>query len=753
MFIIRFRLLVTLAGLSLSVYTAARSVESRSVIRQASFVDPLLGADGGGNVFPGAALPFGMLKAGPDTGDNTANAGWTATGPITGFSQTHVSGTGGGAKYGNILVQPTTGEVLPANHGSARSSERASAGFYGVTLSRYNIGVEIASARRSAVYQFTYPKSEEANLLVDAGHLLSSNPQWKEQQSLVSSWTRVVSPTEIIGATTVTGGWNYQATNYTVYFYLVTDTPAASFGTWHDGEIVPGSHSEDEKTGVKTGAWFRFHTGAGQAVQMRIGISFLSVEQAKQNAMTEVLNRTFDAVRLSAEQTWDEALSPITIEGATESEKRQFYTALYHTMLMPTDRTGENPLFKTSEPSYDDFYAIWDTFRSSSPLLTLIAQKREIDIVRSLVDLYRHEGSLPDARSGNYNGRVQGGSDADMTIADAYTKGLPGIDWQTAYKAVVHDAEVTPSDPLKEGRGDLEDWKKLGYLTIEGTDRPASKQMEYAANDYAVALMAEGLGHHADFIKYSQRAENWKNLWDQSATDQGFHGFIWPRHRDGTWKANFDPLLIGTFGGDNFYEGNAWTYSTFVPQDVSGLVAMTGGKAVFARRMEAFFDLPDRYDVGNEPGFLAPYLYLWAGRPDLTQKRIRAILAKNYHDGPKGLPGNDDSGAMSSWYAFGKMGFYPNAAQDVYLIGSPTYRSVSIRLANERTFTIETENNGVDKPYIAGATWNGKPYDKPWFTHEQLMAGGTLRFTMSATPTKWGSQESPPSMATMDQLK
>jgi predicted alpha-1,2-mannosidase len=272
--------------------------------------------------------------------------------------------------------------------------------------------------------------------------------------------------------------------------------------------------------------------------------------------------------------------------------------------------------------------------------------------------------------------------------------------------------------------------------------------MEYAANDYAIALMAKGLGKQSDFAKYSKRAGNWKNLWDKDATDQGFSGFVWPRHRDGSWKAKFDPLLTGTWGSDSFYEGNAWTYSTFVPQDVAGLIQASGGRDTFVKRMESFFDVPGRYDVGNEPGFLAPYLYLWAGHPNLTQTRIRSILAKNYHTGPKGLPGNDDSGAMSSWYVFGKMGFYPNAAQDVYLIGSPAFQRVTIHLANGRDFTVETEGNTPDKPYVAGATWNGKPYNRAWFTHEELMRGGVLRLKMSASPSSWGAAEPPPSMST-----
>ncbi len=714
-----------------------------SEAQHAHFVDPFLGSAGGGNVFPGATLPFGMLKAGPDTGDNSANSGWTPDQPINGFSQTHVSGTGGGAKYGNILVQPTTGPILPRDHGSLRSQEHASAGFYGVNLSRYNIAVEIAPARRSAIYRFTYPAAVTANLLFDVGHCLISSAAHGEGQAITSSSVDVLSSTEVVGFSSVTGGWNKQPNAYTVYFYALTDTPTYHAGAWRDGVLQPQTQGESGIEGSKIGVWLTFPVRS-RVVRMKLGISFVSVEQARQNAISEIPGFDFERARAAAQKTWDEALASISIENATNDQLQQVYTALYHTMLMPTDRTGENPLFSSQEPYYDDFYAIWDTFRSSSPLLTLIAEKRECDIVRSLVDLYRKEGWLPDARSGNYNGRVQGGSDADMTIADGYLKQLPGVDWETAYQAVVNDAEQTPADRNKEGRGDLDDWRDRGYLSMEGTDRPASKHMEYAANDYAVALMAKGLGKDADYRKYSQRAANWKNLWDHEATDHGFSGFIWPRHRNGSWKTDFDPLLSGTWGSDNFYEGNSWTYSTFVPQDVAGLIAASGGASRFVERMDAFFTLPQRYDVSNEPGFLAPYLYLWAGRPDRTQSQIRAILAKSYHSGANGLPGNDDSGAMSSWYVFGKMGIYPNAAQNVYLIGSPAYRRLTIRLANGRTFTIETEGSG---PYIASATWNNRPYSKSWFTHEQLEQGGTLRFTMSSKLKTWGATEPPPSMS------
>lgn len=739
--------------LSFFLFLSVTCLLGKVQAQHASQIDPFIGSDGGGNTFPGALVPFGILKAGPDMGNNDGNAGWLPDAPINGFSQTHISGSGGGAKYGNVLLQPTVGPVLPFDHSSPAKNEHASAGHYGVTLSRYNVGVEIAAASRAAIYRFTYPAASQANLIIDAGHCLSSYANQKENQSLVSSAVKILSSTEIEGSTSITGGWNLQPTTYTVYFYAQSDTPSINRGTWRDGNMHPDSRVEKDSQHSKTGAWMSFQTRASQVVQLKIGISFIDVEQAKRNATSEISGFDFDGVRIAAEQAWNTALAPIRIEGGSENDMRQFSTALYHTMFQPTDHTGENPLFNSQEPYYDDYYAIWDTFRTSGPLFTLIAEDRESGIVRSLVDIYRHEGWLPDGRTGGYTGRLQGGTNADMLIADAYLKHLPGVDWNEAYRAVINDAEDTPPNPIMEGRGDLDGWRNLGYLSIEGTDRPASKHMEYAVNDYAIALFAKGLSKEGDYEKYARRAENWRNLWDEQASDHGFNGFIWPRHRNGIWKANFDPLLSGTWGGDNFYEGNSWTYSTYVPQDVAGLIGASGGNGRFVERMDAFFDLPGRYDVGNEPGFLAPYLYIWAGRPDRTQFQIRRILAQSYHCGPKGLPGNDDSGAMSSWYVFGKMGFYPNAAQDVYLIGSPAFRRVSIHLPNNRTFVIETKGNRPNKPYIAGATWNDKPYTRAWFTHEELMQGGTLRFTMSATPTHWGANEPPPSLSTANRDK
>jgi predicted alpha-1,2-mannosidase len=714
----------------------------------ANSVDPFLGASGGGNVFPGPAVPFGMIKPGPDmvaSGENDSNSGWNADGNIRGFSQTHVSGTGGGAKYGNILVQPTTGDSSPLDSQSPRSDEQASAGLYSVKLARFGIGVEITAARRAAIYRFRYPQATRANLLFDVSHCLIGVKAYGESQSLVASKIQVLSPTEVAGSSSVTGGWNKQPNAYTVYFYARTDTPAASWGTWLDGTLEPGSKSVSGPANTKAGAWLTFPNETGRPVLMKIGISFISVEQARRNLAAEIPGFDFAATHTAAMAEWNRALGNVELKGETPEQAQEFYTALYHTMLTPTDRTGENPFWKSSEPYYDDYYAVWDIFRTSGPLLTLIAPQREAAIVRSLVDIYRHEGWLPDARSGNYNGRTQGGSDAEFLITDAYLKGLKGIDWRTAYEAEVHDAEVSPADHLKEGRGGLDDWRNLGYVSIEGSDRSGSVNMEYAADDFEISLLAKGLGKTADYRKYLARSGNWKNLWDPDFASDGFKGFIRPRHRDGSWLTPFTAMDGCSWGGDSFYEGNYWTYSTFVPQDVASLIEESGGPQTFADRLDAFFAVPGRYDVGNEPGFLAPYLYNWAGRPDKTAEHLRSIIAASYHTGPNGLPGNDDSGAMSSWYAFGQMGIYPNAGQDVYLIGSPAYPQTTLHVAAEKDFIIEAHNLSRESIYITAATLNGKPIDRAWLRHSEIAAGGRLVLTMSKTPGHWAERNLPPS--------
>ena len=387
------------------------------------YVDPFIGVDWGGNTFVGAAIPFGMVKLGPDMQNfdgRRSGFGYSSNGEILGFSHLHLSGAQG--KYGNVLVMPITGEVDPPSIRSPRTNEANEVGYYAATLSRYGIKAELTSSRRVGFHRYVFPASSRAHVIVNLASALNLGTGW-ESQRFLGAEVHTLSDREIEGVTRVTGGWN-RGGEYKVYYYIVLDTPAKSIRTWSNGTALSNSRDAVVSDGSPIGASFDFATKANQVVQMKVGISFISAEQARKNVQAEIPGWDFAAVRSAAVSLWNSELSKLSLIGATESQRRQMYTAMYHIMLMPTDRTGENPGWTSSEPYYDDYYCIWDTFRTSSPLLTLISPNRQRDIIRSLIDIYRHTGYMPDARSGNDNGRTQGGSNANIVIADAYMKGL-----------------------------------------------------------------------------------------------------------------------------------------------------------------------------------------------------------------------------------------------------------------------------------------------------------------------------------------
>lgn len=334
---------------------------------------------------------------------------------------------------------------------------------------------------------------------------------------------------------------------------------------------------------------------------------------------------------------------------------------------------------------------------------------------------------------------------ADVVIADAYVKDLTGIDYSTAFEAMLKDATVPPSGPQKEGRGGLPDYTTKGYISL-AYERSGSRTVEYAYDDFAIAEVACGLHRPAEAKLFAVRTHNCEHLWDKDLTLEGFQGFLRPRNPDGTWAApNLDAR--GTWP-DFFYEGDLWTYSLYAPQDMRRLIALAGGNQTFVRRLDNMF-CRLHFDVTNEPGFLIPVLYNWAGRPDHTAEVVNALLEKAFTDRRSGIPGNDDSGAMSSWFIFQSLGFYPNAGQDIYLIGTPSFPEADITLASGKTLRILARNMDSEhiNRYIQSATLNGAPLDASWFRHGQIANGGTLVFTMGSAPTNWGTTTPPPSMS------
>ncbi|HEX9600854.1 MAG TPA: GH92 family glycosyl hydrolase [Mariniflexile sp.] len=730
-----------------------------------TYVDPMIGSEGDGRVFIGPSCPFGMVKPSPDC-TVSPNSGWLPMPKeVTGFSQVHVSGTGGGPKYGNIQIMPFSGELNKIDQTAFRQEENVKLGYYETVFKENQIKTEITTGEKVSFYRITYPETATKELKIDPGFFLGEpkepDPDAREAQQFVGSQIEIVSDTEVRGYSRIRGGWN-NGRAYTVYFWAIFDKPIANYVTWKNGKFYP-NESVQFDSGKKTGALLSFGKEGKQELNVKIGISFLSSLKAKNNIEVEIPHWNFNSVLSDLENKWEQLLSRITLSSDTsEDYKKMFYTGLYHTMIMPVDRTGENPLWTNDEPYYDDFYCIWDTFRTSSPLITLIDPDREVDIINAMLNIYKRDGYLPEGRSGNENGRTQGGSNAETVIADAFVKNLKGIDYELALKAMLKDAEVPPGgNEEKEGRGGLVDYLRLGYIPY-GIDRAGNRTIDYAYNDYNIATVAKGLNHTAIYDRYIKQSEYWKNLWRADYEDNGSIGFIMPKDASGNW---LDDVFFGeskiqkpTFRYTPtitespwyvchwcvfFYEGTSWEYSLSVPHDIPEVVARSGGDMSFKNRLDTFFE-KELYDVSNEPSFLAPTMYHWIGRPDLSSDRIRTIIKNNFNSSPKGLPGNDDSGAMSSWLAFHMMGLYPNAGQPYYLINAPLIRETTLQLEGGKSFKISTKNLSDKNKYIKSALLNGKPYNKAWILHEDIVNGGELILEMASKPSSWGTAMLPP---------
>ena len=746
-------------GLTAGFFCLAAALSAQPYYR---FVDPMIGSEGLGRVFIGPSAPFGMVKPGPDCTANP-NSGWLKEPvPVTGFAQVHVSGTGGGPKYGNILLMPFNGNPDSTEQSSHRQLEKVELGYYSTFLTRHRITTEITTSHKVSFYKFTFQQKDKRGLKIDAGFFLGeqSEPDGREAQQFVGSEIEWISDKEVRGYSRIRGGWN-NGPAYTVYFAAVFDTPVSHFTSWKGKKLSPNEKTQVD-TGEKTGMLLNFINSASDTVKVKVGISFISSLKARQNIETEIPDWNFQQTLFRLQQSWNRLLNRIEIDPATPVEqKKMFYTALYHTMLMPVNRSGENPLWN-EQPYYDDYYAIWDTFRSSNPLITLITPRHQTEIINSLLNIYKRDGYMPDARSGNANGRTQGGSHAEVLIADAFVKGLQGIDYELALEAMLKDADVPPGgNEEKEGRGGLTDYNRLGYVSYNFA-RSGSRTLDYAYDDYCISLVAKGLHKEKLYQRFSKQADNWQNLWRSDYKDHGATGFILPRDATGKW---LDTIVWGNSIHQKptfvytpltrefpwyvchwcafFYEGTSWEYSLSIPHQIPRVVELSGGKEAFRQRLDTLFE--KRYfNVANEPSFLTPCLYHWIGRPDLSSDRLRQIISQSFGATPAGLPGNDDSGAMSSWLAFHLMGLYPNAGQSYYLLHAPLLSQSVMHLDNGRDFRISTRNFMDKNKYVKAAFLNGKPLERAWIEHAELMQGGELIFEMADKPADWGTRILPP---------
>jgi len=723
-----------------------------------NYVDPFIGTAAHGHVYPGATMPFGMVQLSPDTRKDNWDAcsGYHySDSSIMGFSHTHLSGTGCG-DYGDIRFMPTTGAIQldPGTEKNPESgyrsrfshkNENASPGFYAVKLDDYDIAVELTTSYRTGFHKYNFPKSDQSNVIIDLVEGATSD-------QINELWVEFVSDNEIQGLRR-TEGW---AHDQFIFFNAVFSKPFKSFGIASDGEKTT---KLKKVSGKDVKAWVTFDTSAGQEVLVKVGISAVSTEGAKNNREKEIPGWDFEQVKTTANQAWLDELGRITVEDNDEDRKTVFYTALYHALLSPnlyTDFDGKYRGHDMEIHEADGFnmytvFSLWDTFRAEHPLLTIIDQKRTNDFINSMLAQYEQGGLLPVWELAANETNCMIGYHAVPVIADAYMKGIRGYNSQKALDACIKSA-------MQDHFG-LEFYKKKGYIPSSDESESVSRTLEYAYDDWCIAQIAKAMGRESDYETFIKRAQNYKNIFDPETK------FMRAKINE-SWFKPFDPSEVNF----NYTEANAWQYSFFVPQDVSGLMALVGGPDSLSKKLDELFSVSSKttgrdqsditgligqYAHGNEPSHHMAYLYNYAGRAWKSQEVSRKIIDDLYNSKPDGLCGNEDCGQMSAWYVLSAMGFYPvTPGSDIYAIGSPVFEKVTLNLENGKQFVIETSHNSKGNKYIHSAFLNDEPYTKSFINHQQIMDGGDILFKMWKKPNKkWGTgQENIPVSAISDHL-
>ena len=724
----------------------AQDLSSLITAAPLDYVDPFIGTGGHGHTYPGASAPFGMVQLSPDTRldgwDGCSGYHYTDD-VIYGFSHTHLSGTGV-SDYGDVLLMPTTakaslhnGTEWPDSSGYSshfdKDREVAQAGYYSTHLSDWGVDVELTATEHVGIHKYTYPTDKTAYLTLDLNH----------RDQLLDVDFEDISAREIVGKR-ISKAW---ATNQHVYFVIQFSQ-----------DVAPVKDLSSPLGGRMSGVWRVENTS--EPLIVKVGISAVSIEGARRNLEAEAPEWDFNTYKVTTQAKWESSLNKINLKGGTDEQLTIFYTALYHSMLNPNlfsdvdgqyrGMDGEVHQLPAGQKQYTIF-SLWDTFRATHPLFTIIERDRTVDFLRTFERQYQDGGKLPIWElAGNYTGCMIG-YHAIPVIADAQVKGIEGFDAPLLYEAMKHSSN---EDILG-----LPSYRRFGYIPAGDEPESVSKTLEYAYDDWCIAQMATSLGETNDITNYLERAQTYKNLYDPSTK-------FMRAKMDGSWFAPFDPSEVNY----NYTEANAWQYSLFVPQDVTGLAELMGGFDQLEEHLDQLFTassattgrdqaditgLIGQYAHGNEPSHHMAYLYNYTGSPWKTQEKISQILDELYHAEPDGLSGNEDCGQMSSWYVLSAMGIYPvTPGSDVYAIGSPIFPEATINLENGKTFVIQASHASIENKYIQAATLNGEPLTRSFLQHGEIMAGGTLHFFMGSTPNKeWGVGEGNLPVSSIDDHK
>jgi len=724
-------------------------VEPRSEL-----VDPFIGTDFHGHTHPAATMPFGMVQLGPDTrldGWDGCSAFHYSDSIIYGFSHTHLSGTGC-SDYGDILLLPVT-SINPKPSGYSyfskfsHKNEKASPGYYSVKLDDSGVQAELTVSNRVGFHKYKFPNAQERFVLLDIAH----------RDEVIETYVRQISETRLVGLRR-SKAW---ADDQILYFVMDFSEPISIADYESDISYMSGDKIVTEEellnyAGTEKAKLEQVYTGKNNRIILKprenssdellikVGLSAVSEEGAINNLEAEIPEWDFEKVKNNAKQEWDTELSKIRVYGASNEEQRIFYTALYHTFSAPnlySDADGAfrgtdgNVHLKSDHDTYTVF-SLWDTYRGAHPLYTIVQEKRTLDFVKTFLDQYLYGGMLPVWELSACETGCMIGYHSVPVIVDAYFKGISDFDTELALKAMV-SAATTDELGKKE-------FAEYGYLPLDLEHESVSKGLEYAFDDWCIAMFAKETGNDKVYEQFIERSQYYKNIFNPE------NGFMQAR-LNGAWQTPFDPREVNY----NFTEANSWQYSFYVPHDILTFIEMHGGNEKFAAKLDLMFSedsktsgnqqaditgLIGQYAHGNEPSHHMAYLYNYCGQPWKTQKTVRQIMAELYTDKPDGLCGNEDCGQMSAWYVLSALGFYPvNPASGIYDLGSPVFDTAVIQLENKRNFTIIAHNNSSENIYVQKVKLNGVGYNKTYITHKNIMNGGTLEFFMGPEPNKeWG---------------
>lgn len=701
------------------------------------YVDPFIGTGGHGHTYPGATVPFGMVQLSPDNG--TQGWDWSSgyhysDSMIAGFSHTHLSGTGIGDLC-DISVMPSNGLISDTfslyRQKFAHKNEKASPGFYSVTLNN-GISAAFTTTERCGLHQYTFPKGATPVLRFDLGFAIN----W---DSTTETFMQQLNDSTVIGYR-YSNGW---AKNQRVYFAARTAVPFTKLYLANGRQAQDGNSAK----GKMIKGQLLFKKMQGKPLLMKVALSSVSTEKALL-ALGEIKGWNFNNVKKEAENKWEKELQKIAIKSNDETDKKIFYSALYHTCVAPVLYSDAGGAYQNAKgqikkmPGAQRYhvFSLWDTFRALNPLFTLTQPGRLADIINSMLAFYDENGLLPVWDLSTWETNTMTGYHAIPVVADAILKNTKGIDFEKAYTAMKKSA-------MQNIRG-TEAYRQYGFVPQDKYGSSVTITIEYAYDDWCIAQVAKKLGRQDDYATFMKRSDSWKNLFDPAS------GFIRAKNSDGSWVNPFDPYYSEHDEHKAMYtEGNAWQHSFFVPQDVHGLATAHGGNEAFIKKLDSLFTISSvlhgenissdvsgligQYAHGNEPSHHIAYMYSFVGAAHKTQQGVRMITDSMYHAQPDGYAGNEDCGQMSAWGVWSMAGLYPaNPASGQYVFGSPRFDEVKFNLAGNKSFTIRTKNAGKNHPYIKSVLLNGKPYLKTYIDHAEMIKGGVLEFIMGEKPNE-----------------